>query len=304
MTAVCDLLARSHLSIVTRGPDPDLDEIASRIQHKLLVDGRHELESLIGELLACEAPPTEKSLDLIGHSTADKALLLLGDWVIDAANPTVTSFFRGLADQDVFVRLGITCIRFLGCLTADSSHGRATICTLADVTGVEVYGTRDLVFARHYGADGFAHERRYLLASGTELRHDAIDPRSSLAGDPYERVLDLDALPAIALGAKRPVWPLRVASRAQAGALLRLVRRRAGASMPGLLTSPCGEVALPSGDPDRYYRAQILLAGEMIRVFPDGPDRPGIVYPVDDSTALMTLVDSLPLATTVGSSSN
>ncbi len=292
------LLARPNLSIITRGPDPDLEEIAARIEHTILVEDRHELEAVIGHLLASNVAPTEKTLDLIGHSTADKSLLVLGDWVIDAASPTVTSFFRGLRDEDVFARLGITAIRLLGCLTADSGHGRATICALSDITGVEVYGTRDLVFARHYECGGFACERRYLLVNATELRKDTVDPRSITAGEPYERVLDLDALPTVLHGINTTAWPLRIASRGDASALLRLVRRRAGASMPGLLTSPCCEVALPSTEPDRYHRAQILLAGELIRVFPDGLDRPGIVYPVDDATALMRLVDNLPLAST------
>ena len=74
--------------------------------------------------------------------------------------------------------------------------------------------------------------------------------------------------------------------------------------MPGLLTAPCCEVALPSAEPGQYHRAQILLGGEMVRVFPDGPDRPGIVYPVDDATALMLLVDNLPLAPTDRAPSN
>lgn len=293
MTSHHDILGQRHVSIVSRGPDPDLEEIVRLIEHTVRVDGRHELESLIGELLACGAPPTEKTLDLIGHSTADKSLLLLGDWVIDAASSTVTSFFRGLADHDVFARLGITAIRLLGCQTADTGHGRATICALADVTGVEVYGTRDLICARNYEATGFAHERRYLLASASELRQDAIGASSPSVLDPYERILDLDALPSVSLGAMTSAWPLRIASRADASAILRLVRRGAGASMPGLLTAPCCEVALPSAEPDRYHRAQILLRGELVRVFPDGSDRPGIVYPVDDATALMMLVDSL-----------
>jgi hypothetical protein len=292
-----ELLALPHLSLVSRGHDPDLHEIVGRIEHTRLVGSRHELESIVGELLACATAPAPKTLDLIGHSTADKALLVLGDWVIDAASSTVTSFFRGLADHDVFARLGITAIRLLGCLTADTGHGRSTICTLADITGVEVYGTRDLVCARHYEPSGFAHERRYLLVGARELGQAGSDPRAIDAADPYERVLDLDALPASPLEGKAASWPLRIASRAEASALLRLVRRRSGASMPGLLTAPCCEVAIPSAEPDRYHRAQILLAGEMIRVFPDGLARPGIVYAVDDATALMLLVDNLPPAT-------
>jgi hypothetical protein len=181
-------------------------------------------------------------------------------------------------------------------LTADTGHARWTICALADVLGVEVYGTKDLIFAAHYDRRGFVHERRYLLVSATELKTDAIDPKPLSRGTPYERVLDLDALPATPLVAGDDPWPLRIASWQDGRAFLRLVRRRDGATMPGLLTSPRCEVALPSPETGRYHRAQVLLDGEFIRVYPDGPDAPGIVYPVDDPYALKDLVDRMPVA--------
>jgi hypothetical protein len=291
-----DLLALPHLSVISRGEDPELGEIASRIDNKLFVDGRLELEELLGRLLALDAPITHKTLDLIGHSTAGQSLLVLGNWVIDAASPTVMAFFRELAEQEVLARLGVQAVRLLGCLTADTSHARSTLCTLAGILGVEVYGTTDLIFSAHYTHEGFASERRYLLVGASELREatrPAIDRHDARS---YERVLDLDALPAVPL-APRP-WPVKIASRDEASALLRLVRRRAGAIMPGLLTAPRCEVALPSAEPGRYYRAQVLFEGEFVRVYPDGAEEPGIVYPVEDAAALTRIVDRLPFATT------
>jgi len=291
-----DLLAQPHLAVVTRAADSELARIVTQLEHKVLVDGRSDIERMFGELLALDVPPTPKTLDLIGHSTAGKSLLMIGDFIIDAAKPTVTAFFRELAEQNVLSRLGINALRLLGCLTADTGHARWTICTLADILGIEVYGTRDLIFAAHYDANGFLPERRYLLVSATELKSDGVEPTPLSRGTPYERVLDLDALPTSPLVIEDVPWPLRVASQEHARAFLRLVRRRDGATMPGLLTSPRCEIALPSGQPDNYHRVQVLLDGEFVRVYPDGADAPGIVYPVDDPYALKCLVDNMPVA--------
>lgn len=290
MTA--ELLARPQLSVISRDIDPELEQIAARIDEKVFVDGRAELEELLGRLLSIDAPVTPKTLDLIGHSTAGQSLLVLGNWVIDAASPTVTAFFRELAELEVLKRLGVQSVRLLGCRTADTSHARSTICTLSEILGVEVYGTTDLVFNAHYTNAGFADERRYLLVGASELREAARPSNVMPESDPYERVLDLDALPATPLAATP--WPLKIASRDEASAMLRLVRRRAGATMPGLLTAPRCEVALPSADPGLYHRAQILFEGAFVRVYPDGIEGPGIVYPVEDAAALTQLVDRLP----------
>jgi hypothetical protein len=67
--------------------------------------------------------------------------------------------------------------------------------------------------------------------------------------------------------------------------------------MPGLLVQPSCELALPSSKPDWYHLVQVLLDGELVRVYPDGTDRPGVVYPVDDPRALRALVAHLPVTT-------
>ena len=290
-----ELLAQPHLTIITRSADAELVKIQELIARKALVDGRSDLERLLGNLLACDAPITPKTLDLVGHSTANRSLLMLGDWVIDAARASVTSFFRGLADQDVLPRLGVQAVRLLGCLTADTGHARWTICTLADILGMEVYGTKDLIFSMHYDRGGFAHERRYVLIGASELRGEIIDPRPLARGTASPRVLDIDALPSESLADAPQRWPLRICDHEQARALLRLVRRHQGATMPGLLSAPSCEVALPSHDPVRFHRAQVLLDCGLIRVYPDGPDRPGVVFPVDEPHALRQLLAQLPL---------
>ena len=138
-------------------------------------------------------------------------------------------------------------------------------------------GTRDLCTARHYDPSGFAHERRYLLVSANELRRDE-STRGRHGGQSRTKV-------STSTRCRRPrpagdvrAGRLRIASRADASALLRLVRRRAGASMPG---PPCGAVL--RGRASASSRALSPCAGPPrrrdLRVLPDGADRPGSCIP-------------------------
>lgn len=291
MTA--ELLAQPHLCVITRGPDRELDEIQTVLAHKILVEGRADLEGELGRLLALDVAPTPKTLDLIGHTTSDRSLLVLGDWVIDATSPTVTSFFRGLADQSVLERLGIEAVRLLGCNSADSAHGRWTICRLADVLGVEVFGTTGLMFASHYTAAGLDPARRYQLASSRTLKHSVVDPRPVERGTRASRELDIDGLPAQALPARR-AWPIRLADRDDARAILRLVRRRDGSELPGLVAAPACEVAFPAATAGTYHLVQVLLDGEIVRVYPTGEGGTSLAYPVDDPCELKRVLALLP----------
>lgn len=288
------LLASSQLCVITRSADPELGRIQDKIGHKLLVDGRTDLEEVLGRLLDAArdgAHVAPKTLDLIGHSTGGAQLLQLGDWVIDHCTATVTAFFRELADQDVLARLGIRAIRLLGCQTADTDHGRATVTCLSDIVGMEVYGTRELIYSAHYDATGFREECAHVLVCASDLRQADREPATLVTR--YPRMLDIDALPATPLAALAPAWPRWVANIDVAGRLLQLVRRAEGAHMPGLLASPACEVAMPSARPGRYHVVQVLLDGDFVRVYPDGADQPGVVYPVSDARALLQLVATL-----------
>jgi len=288
-----DLLAQKHLSIISSYADAELGLVRATIAHAISVDGRADLELLLGRLLDAGVAPTPKTLDLIGHTTNDRSLLVLGDWVVDATNSCVLSFFRGLADQDVLRRLGIEAVRLLGCTSADSAHGRWTVCALADVLGIEVYGTTGLLLASHYDRDGFRDEARFLLASATDLRTGTAEPRPLDRGRHDPRVLDLDSLPAAPLTA-RP-WPIRIPDMDEARALLRLIRRRDGSVLPGLQAAPSCELAFPAGDGYRYHAVQVLLDHELVRVYPHGVAH-GLVYPVDDPVAFAKLVLELARA--------
>ncbi len=290
------LLSQPHLSFITRHADYELSRIQDLIAYKVLVDGRGDFEEMLGRLLTCKVDPAPKTLDLIGHSTPGQSLLLLGDWVIDVASATVTAFFRELADNEVLARLGVHSVRLLGCQTADTGLGRTTLCTLADILGVEVYGTRSLIYSAHYDADGFRDDCEHTLVCSSDVRRETPDAATQVVGDPYPRVLDIDALPSAPLIVRENPWPRRIASVDAARDILRLVRRNAGAQMPGLLATPSCEIALPAIKPSWYHLAQVLLDGEFVRVYPDGNRKPGIVFPVDDPLAFRTLVDHLPAA--------
>jgi len=291
------LLAQPHLSVITGDADPELARIRELIEHKVMVDGRGDLEELLGHLLGAGAPPTPKTLDLIGHSTPGGSLLALGGWAIDAASATVRAFFRELAELEVLPRLGIGAVRLLGCQTAETAQGRATICKLSEILGVEVLGTLQPLYSAHYDARGFQDGARHLLVSSHELRREP-DETAGAIGSPraarHPRLLDIDALPSSPLATHPPPWPRRIATAAAARDLLRLVRRSAGAQMPGLSASPSCEIALPSAKPGWYYRMEVLLACELVRVYPDGTHLPGIVYPVDDPRAMRAIVERLP----------
>src|ERR1700760_4503849 len=98
------LLAQPHLSVITRVADGELTRIQDIIEHKVLVDGRADLEAMFGHLLSIGDPVAPKTLDLIGHSIPGTSQLMLGDWVIDARSTIVSAFFRELADHDVLRR--------------------------------------------------------------------------------------------------------------------------------------------------------------------------------------------------------
>src|SRR5512138_1864172 len=129
------LLTQNHLSLVDATADGEIARIRAVLARPVLVEGRADIEVMLGQLLNCVPPasPTPKTLDLIGHSTPDRSLLAIGDWVIDGTRNKVLAFFRGLVDCEVLARLGITAIRLLGCETAISEGGRHTLIALSEI---------------------------------------------------------------------------------------------------------------------------------------------------------------------------
>ncbi len=288
------LLDQPRLSLITRAADDELRSIQDVVAGAVLVDGRADVEAILSELARHDGPRTLKTLDLIGHSTPDHSLLMLGDWVIDGTKSRVASYFRGLADCDVLSRLGIHSIRLLGCQTAESELARQTLTTLAEIVEIEVYGTTQMIHAAHYDAAGFRAESEHTLLPSSDLRSRPQFSAVKRGGEPYRRVFDVELLPSAPLGI-RPLHPRVIADVGPARRILQLIRRTDGAQMPGLLTTPSCEIALPSNKPGWYHRIQMLLDGEFVRIYPDGDDRPGVLFPVDDPAGLRSIVVELPL---------
>lgn len=292
------LLAGPHLSVVSAEPDAVLQGIARTIGRVVTVDGPAALDAALSHL-ADEAARTPgaatRTLDLIGHTRTAASLLSLGNWVIDAEDPTTVAVFRGLADRAVLPRLGIHALRLLGCHSAGSERGRDTICRLAELLGVEVAGMRELLHVGHCGPGGFRDEWSFLLIRASGL----CAPPAAPPGDPGPRVLELAALPAIALEAHAAPCPRRFAGEDEAHRILALVRRTAGACMPGAPAPPSVELALPLPRAEAYHLAHVVLGGSFLRLYPDGMARPGVVFPVDDREALHRIIADLPAAVRV-----
>lgn len=289
-----------RISLIGSHRDAELRLIHDTLARPFVVGDRSDVEALCGALVRelGEHTPEPATLDLIGHSLPGSSLLQLGTWVIDGASGVVTAFFRELADNDILARLGIEAIRLLGCNTAVTGPGRATLGALAEVTGVEVYGTRGLVLASQYGAQGFTDDWSFLLVGSRDLG-DAPAPAQPPPGTTTTRTLDIDALPASTLGEHAESWPQLVATRDAATAVLRLVDRHHGATMPGLLSQPVCELLLPSSDASRWHRVQVMLDHRFVRVYADGPSAPGVLYPVVDAHALQALCQSLAQRTPI-----
>jgi hypothetical protein len=148
-----------------------------------------------------------------------------------------------------------------------------------------------MIGSSSYDEIGFRDD--HLLVCATDLRRQPMFMLVKPGGEPYRRMLDIDSLPASPLGS-RPPHPRRISDLATAQKLLALVRRADGAQMPGQLTPPTCELALPSGKAGWFHRMQVLNEGEFVQVYPDGEDRPGVVFPVDDARILRAAVELLP----------
>lgn len=303
-TVLRRVLSRPRISFVTAHPDAEVARLTRLLADVLPIDGRAAFERVLGELsriaeLAPVSTGTPRTLDLIGHASTD-GLLRLGDWVIDGDSPRVTAFFRGLADVELLPRLGVTSVRVLGCSTGVGARARRTLRTLADLLGVEVLGTLAPIYSLHYDVDGFGDQWRFLLSRASEVPASpviapsadvpSVDESASLA---MVRTLDIEALPRVSLRAPEGSPPRHLLVNGTARELLSLVDRTRGAQMPGLLAIPSHELALLA-DTSTCHVAEVILDGHFLRVFPDGPDKPGIVYPVSDARHLLAMVAALP----------
>jgi hypothetical protein len=150
---------------------------------------------------------------------------------------------------------------------------------------------RELLHVGHFGLGGFRDEWSFLLARTSELRVRPVGPPR----DPGPRVLEFAALPAIAMDAHAPC-PRRFASEDAAHRILELVRRVAGACMPGPPAPPSVELALRLPHTETYHLAHVVLDGSFLRLYPDGMAQDGVLFPVNDREELHRIIAGLSAA--------
>jgi len=231
--------------------------LAPRLDMAILFDDREDLVARLAAL-ASGLPRQARTLDLVGLTGLDH-ILRINDRPLDTTTKRVRAFWRELAGQDTLDQLGVTAVRLVGCATAVGPRARTTLATLAEITGLEVTGTTELVSFADFAPTGFAV------------------PVARGAGTLF---LDPDALVRQELrdGA-------RVLTAAQARDVLAMIDRNAGRALPDLLAVPHNTVALPSPVDGLFHHLELLLDHELVRTG-------DIVFPVDDPRGLRSVVEA------------
>ncbi len=251
-----------HLTVLASN-EPHTTLLQQRLAPETTIafDDRVALSDRLLELAAV-LPRRPRTLDFVGLTSHDK-MLAFHNRPLDTGVKRVRSFFRGLAEEGVLAALGITALRLIGCSTGVGERARATISTLADITGLDVTGTQDLVSVDDITADGVATPAR-AWGVGTLLDLDALRPEA----------LDQGA---------------RVVDQRRGREILAHVRRNAGIAVPFLLAVPHAAIALPSVTYGHYHHLEILLDHELVRANIRGAS---VVFPVDDPRSLRALLES------------
>ena len=312
----CKKLAHGRLNFSSSMVTDDVKESLKKITNAPpdFADFYTNLENIVEDIYAaCVASGVNnaagKSLDLIAHSTSEQCFLQLGGWTIQAdaqSQTTTVDVFTEL--QNPLKLLNVTRIRLLGCSTAVTDAGQATIAALSNL-GLPVFGTNCSVYSADFGPNGFIDGIPTKLAPPTPsvkmalsldqiLRPDA--PRANPFG-----VESIHPLPAQQLAGWRYVsWPrLRLVEPLDAQSSDTLVKLIGpGRSMPGLLTEPAVEYWLPAGPPSQFRVLQILFDWRAIRVYGEAlvpkPDLAhafvnSACYGVKDPKALRRLLSGL-----------
>lgn len=246
-----------HLTVVN-AHDSHTPLLTARLASSLVFDCRDDFATQLTNL-ARTLPACERTLDFVGQTNHERLLVCDGK-IFDARIGRFRAYHRGLAEQEVLPRLGITSIRLVGCTTDVGEHARATLAILSELYDLEVTGTSELVSARDFTAAGFVLP----------------DPAPWPAG----RYLDLDGLDRLA---HAPGADARALTFVEARDVLAAIRRDAGIDLPGLLALPHARIALPAAG-GAFHHLELLLDHELVRAGTT-------VWPVEDPRALRKLLD-------------
>jgi hypothetical protein len=275
-TADVDLCAlhgrRPQLSVSHDDVDAELTKALSRVEAPVLLHHRAGLERFIRTITACNERGSTQVLDLIAHSTAGKHLLDFDGWRIGDDQELLRRFCDRLA-QDVDIRR-FDKVRLIGCGTATTIAGRATMDLMERGLGINVEGTTGLVYRDDFGPRGFL---------GTRLVGSSVVERMSFDGPPSTRVQRafdpsrLTRLPRDAIRAtSRPrlFHPYAALERDA----MRWIPDDRARLLPGLLTRPRLEIVFEvPGLQAELVLTEVLFAWTYLRVYPtDVPD--GLLY--------------------------
>lgn len=254
------------------------------------------------------------TLDLIGHAESPQYYLKIGDWQIglqdtdndlDVNDNNMTDFIRNHL-APILAELDINRLRLLGCSTATTEAGFATMKTLAAELNTPgkgefvVYGTRRPITSGDFGPDGFSADDDTLHPSNATgpappfsfTEQSFIGTRSEIALTP--KMLRAEAYESHESDAK--AWPRSDVTFEVSQKIWSLIDPKFAWSLPGLLTLPQYEILLPEKSTssrakasaasaskpranNRFHRVQILLDYQIVRVFPSSMHSPRTVLP-------------------------
>lgn len=279
-----------RLNVISQDSDHEIRELYDLLKAGKRAEAESSVLSIVSndQLDALDVDLTvdagARAVDLIGHSierrrTEPGIYLQIGKWTITYSN--VAGFCQ--AARPVLENKGITKLRLLGCMTAATSGGWATIQELARQLNVVVYGTSRDIWAADYTSQGFMS---YDALHASTARGKAELPAQNSPGYLVEARVDetlirdhlrRETLGPGALGPAEEIIPADLA-----GSIWDQIDPTMSWSLPGLLTQPSRELLLPAGGGE-YYRVQILPRCRAVRVFPLPPspyEQHGLVYPV------------------------
>lgn len=270
--------AAARINVASDEEDPQLDYIRERIDDELTAGSREELEQRLSSVAGSTGV-----VDLVCHSTADECHLRLNAWVVDWDNPTVRTYFRTVGKARLRA-LGVKQLRLIGCRTATTEAAWNTILEIANALGdeIEVFGTKGLVYGRHFDKSGYiggrlvgSRDRHFRPTSGAEIAGAAsgavpklrLPAAARVSGIPFD-LSRLKPESATSVHAEPPTTWSRVTVPVDwRKRLSELVRPSPAWRLPGLLTSPLKELILPNPSGPSVSKVEVLFRHELVRVY-------------------------------------
>jgi hypothetical protein len=308
------------LSIISTGTDDQITAVSDKVEgEQRAQDSAAMIQCLAGAIGTSAS--AFNTLDLIGHSIAPKNYLRIGAWVISKQDTDYKDQDHNDDDMMAFVKdqlapkllqLNIRSLRLLGCGTATTNEGFATMHSLAAALTAAmqapfvVYGTNDLLFLEDFGPGGLISESKLRPSNASGPAARLVFTRQSFLAHQVPVPLTSQMMLAEPLLADARVpWPISIMSDGLSQQIWSLIEPDVAWSLPGLLAQPQRELLLPiqsiasrpagvriagarstRGDgvtSNLFYRVQILLGHQLVRVLPSEQQLSAMALPAVDS---------------------